>query len=174
MIGIVSDIIKIFTPIFYVGIIFSPMLMKDLLFRKEKSGDDDKIVYIKILKKTNNLFANDVEKVLTIHKDKKIVFNIKNGDVNILADYIRAMIDDNCYVLTYTDKTYIVLKNILRNYISIDKTLIKHINFYDTYSYTYKENVPVWRKNIEDYKNLFEFILVENNYDLELLHTISK
>lgn len=176
MIGFVSDLIRIVTPIFYVSVIFSPYLFKDLLFRKEKiKGNDDNVVYIKMIKKSSNPFLDDVENVMVMNKNVKNVFNLsKKGDIDALVDHILDLLNQKYYFLTYTDKTYISLKYILRNHLSIDKKTIKHINFCDAYSYTYKENIPLWKKTIVDYKNIFEFILCENNNDLELLHTISR
>ena len=176
MTGLVIDLIKTFTPVFYLGILFSPFLFKNYLFRSEsdKTDVDDKIVYIKILKKTKNPFTEDVTKIVILENEIKTVFNI-DADAALLADYIANVIRKKQFVVTFTDRTYLTLKHILRNYISFDKKSISHINIYNSYLYTYKEDIPIeWRKTLSDYKNMFSCILFENFNDLSLLHTISR
>ena len=175
---VVIDLINVFTPVFYLGILFSPFLFKKFLFRSESDTQlndvDKKIVYIKILKKSKNPFTEDVTKIVILENEIKTIFNIET-DSALLADYIRSVIRKKQFVVTFTDRTYLTLKHILRNYISFDKKSINHINIYNSYLYTYKEDIPIeWRKTLSDYKNMFSCILFENFNDLSLLHTISR
>lgn len=171
MIGFLINLCKAITPMFYLGIMFSPIVFKDYLFKKSNEVTDN-IVFIKVIKRTNNPFNNDIEKVVILSKDNRIVYN--NSEVSELADFIFNAISEKKYIATFTDRSYFALKHHLKNYLSFDKKSIRNINIYNAYMYSYKDNIPIeWKKTINDYKEILECILYDNNNDIELLHNLS-
>lgn len=172
MLGLLVNLCKVITPVFYLGIMLSPIVFKRFLF-KEENLKTDEIIYVKVIKRTNNPFNNDINKIIVLSKGNRIVYNTLT-DLPELADFIFDSVKNKKYIATFTDRSYFALKHILKNHISIDKKMIKNINIYNAYMYSYKDNIPIdWKKTIIDYKELLECIMFDNDNDIELLHSIS-